>query len=383
MQILHITFDYADSNVGNSTIVVKDLIDVTKKFARVKIISLRRITNPAKEIREQKQTNIINYDLFGLPYGIFIKSNMQRVYRKLTSNKIASQFDLKSIDLIHSHKMTFEGFVGYEIARKFNKRLIISLRQTDFYVLKYRRDLVSYCLDILKKATIIFYIAPYMRESLIYFFGKDFYDTELEPKLVFLPNCLDVDKFKFNPFKKEDANFLSIFWMQKKAVKRKNVEGLFQAFSLLNEYKFIMDVIGSGEYIATIKNWSKNLHISDRINFLGFINNDQVSDYLGQAKAFLLPSFSETLGMVYVESLLCGTPILYSKGTGFDGFFENVGIAVNPYSIEDIAKGIEKLYFDLDFFVDNISKLYQSKAFDIFRKGNIQQVYKNALVNFL
>lgn len=39
--------------------------------------------------------------------------------------------------------------------------------------------------------------------------------------------------------------------------------------------------------------------------------------YLQNAKAFLMLSKSETFGVAYAESLLCGTPIMYSEGTSF------------------------------------------------------------------
>ena len=34
---------------------------------------------------------------------------------------------------------------------------------------------------------------------------------------------------------------------------------------------------------------------------------------------------------------------MYSEGTGFDGMFKNIGVCVNPHSIQSIAEGIEKI----------------------------------------
>ena len=60
-------------------------------------------------------------------------------------------------------------------------------------------------------------------------------------------------------------------------------------------------------------------------------------------RAFVMPSFSETFGMVYAEALLNGTPILYSKDTGFDGLFDNVGVVVDPHSLVSIGEGLRKI----------------------------------------
>jgi glycosyltransferase involved in cell wall biosynthesis len=60
---------------------------------------------------------------------------------------------------------------------------------------------------------------------------------------------------------------------------------------------------------------------------------------------FVMPSFKETFGVVYLEALSQGLPILHSIGQGVDGFFDDsrVSEAVDPGSIADIARGIREL----------------------------------------
>ena len=377
-RILHISFDYAEENIGKSTVVVRDLINETSKFADVDIISLKRVINPFRSSIINNKPNFINYSQFGLPYGIFLKSNMRRISNNLFKLQKRWWENYNSNDFIHAHKLTFEGFVGFFLAQRLNAKLIISLRQTDFYVLKYRKDLVRFSAEILKSAHRIFYIAPYMLERLEQIFGKKFFQEIIKPKLTYLPNCFDVDNFKFNPGKR-DNKFLSIFWMEKKAVKRKNIKGLFNAIKLLNDPDFHLDLIGYGSFRPTIEKWIKELGIEKNVRLLGFIKNEEVSNYLANAKAFLLPSFSETFGVAYAESLLCGTPILYSKGTGFDGIFDDVGVSVNPHSVKEIALGIKNLDANNEIYRKNITELHKKNAFNIFRKESVSEIYKQVI----
>ena len=70
-----------------------------------------------------------------------------------------------------------------------------------------------------------------------------------------------------------------------------------------------------------------------------------------------MPSITETFGLVYLEALSQGLPVLCSKGQGIDGFFPSNTVVelVNPLSIPDIARGIRCLMSKLD----SVSSLQQ------------------------
>lgn len=378
-KILHISFDYAESNLGVSTVVISDLIKETTKFADVEIISLKRTVNPFKEqIKWNNEKRLLSYNSFGLPYGIFLKHNMHRIFKKLDKNQSKDTIDFNSVDIIHSHKMTFEGFAGYYIAKKYKMKFFVSLRQTDFFVLNNRSELSGFCKKVLEQADRIFYIAPYMLDRLKIVFGIEFYSNVLASKLVYLPNSLNLNKFTFNQAGAA-GNLLSILWLNKKSIKRKNLYKLFEAIKLIKNGNIKLDIIGYGDYENKIKNWVKKLNIEDRVNFLGFVKNEETSSYLNSAKAFLMPSLNETFGVAYAEALLCGTPILYSKGTGFDGVFTDVGVAVDPFSVDSIASGIEEIIARNDFFRSNIKRLHENNAFKIFTKEHISKVYEQCI----
>jgi len=58
-----------------------------------------------------------------------------------------------------------------------------------------------------------------------------------------------------------------------------------------------------------------------------------------------MASFRETFGLVYVEAMSQGLPILYSKDRGFDGFYKEgeVGYSVDPEDPKTIEAGVEKI----------------------------------------
>jgi glycosyltransferase involved in cell wall biosynthesis len=169
--------------------------------------------------------------------------------------------------------------------------------------------------------------------------------------------------------------------MDKRSVKRKNIKNLLKALSLIIDKNVKLNIIGDGDYQKTLRKWVTQYNLNNRVNFLGKIPNSEIDRYYQSATAFLLPSNSETFGLVYAESLLNGTPILYSKNRlGFDGFFEDVGPAVNPASIDSIKTGITDCILKSKIYRGNIEKLSLNGAFQIFSKSYIKNVYERSIL---
>lgn len=385
-KILHLSFDYAENysedNIGKSTTVISDFIKSTSDYSNNYVISLRRTINPMNQVSKSISDKHYHISSFGFPYGIFLKLSMIRIYKKILDINERQILQLNEIDIIHCHKLTFEGIAGFYLAKKLNKKLLISIRQTDFFVLEYRKDLKPFMKEILQYASKVFFIAPYMKSRLLKIFGEEFYNKVLKSKLVFLPNRVNMNNFSFTD-KQRTGNFITIAWMHKRAVNRKNIYNLFKAVKQLNDNSFIIDVIGGGEYLDAVKSWAKSLGIEQQINFVGFKKNNELEPYFSNSKGFILPSHSESFGVVYAEALVSGTPILYTLGTGFDGLFENVGPRVNSRSVDSIAKGIKDLIDRNEFFRREIVKLNEQDAFNIFSKEHSYSTYKTSINSVL
>ena len=82
---------------------------------------------------------------------------------------------------------------------------------------------------------------------------------------------------------------------------------------------------------------------TNRIRFRGVRPHAQIIDELPEYVALLLPSVNETFGMVYLEALLAGVPVLYTRGTGIDGHLDGlrVGVGVTAGAVEEIAAAID------------------------------------------
>ncbi len=379
INLLHISYDIRPKKNLPVTTAVKKMINETRNFADVSIIDLVRVRKFKEEMVQAENNKHLMINSFGLPFGIFFIFSLNRAYKKIIDSIDKGLITIDNIDIIHAHKVTFEGYLAYHLAEAFNKKLIITLRATDTWVFERRPDLFPYFKLIFERSNKIIYLVPHIIKVLNKKLGKSFFDRHIKDKLVFLPNIIERE-IDINQEVPASGNYLSAMWMNKRIVRRKNLKNLLKAVKVLNDPEFKLKLIGDGDYMPTIKKWVDKLDIGKNIIFEGYVPNQEMDKHYSEAAAFILPSLGESFGMVYAESLLNGTPILYSKDCmGFDGVFENVGPAVNPNSVRSIAEGIKDLIKNNSFYRNNIAGLRKNGGFRIFSSENIRNKYQDII----
>jgi glycosyltransferase involved in cell wall biosynthesis len=379
MTILHLSFDVRPTP-NHLPSVVRSLVDASRGSLGALIVSLRRVTSPlARRVRRVSDTEL-EIDHWGLPFGILMRRNLQKVARTILEAGARGLIDLSSVDAVHAHKLTFEGIAAAIVARQLGRPLVVSLRGTDPAVLRFRPDLRPLARAILKQSSVVYYIAPSIRDAIRRRVGSAFYESTVAGKLVFLPNGVPVP----SPLTTMDGfvpgRMMTVFRMESmKAVRNKNVRRLFRALSLVRDPQIRLCVVGDGPCRPVVERWARRRGVGGRVDFVGFVANRDMGARYRKAEAFLLPSLSETFGLVYAEALLHGTPVLYAASTGFDGMFDDVGVAVNPRSVRSIAEGIRTIHAQNAGYREAICRLADTGAFEVLGPGYSPRVYPASL----
>jgi len=378
MKILHLTYDLRDRLNREKTTAVGDLIEQSKKFADTLTVDFLRVQSFKEEIVKPVSKDHLLINSFGLPFGIMLKQNLNRATKKIITADQENIIQLKSVHLIHAHKLTYEGYIASLLAKKLNLPFVTSIRQTDFQILKYKPHMRTLYKKILKQCHLIFYLVPFMVELLEKELGKAFCEKHVTPKLKFLPNIIRKQPVKYAP-PNPKKYLLTVLRMTRESANRKNIKRLFQAISELDALPLKLKIIGAGDYFPVVKSWAKRYKVESKVEFLGAIKHNEIDKYYAEASAFVLPSKSESFGMVYAEALFCGTPILYSKRTGFDGLFENVGVAVDPFSVASIKSGLNDIIENNEFYRHTIQQYISNGSFNIFSAESVRERYQNAI----
>ena len=95
---------------------------------------------------------------------------------------------------------------------------------------------------------------------------------------------------------------------------------------------------------------SSELGIQDKVEFLGQLPHDKVMEYMAICDIFSLPSWRESLGLVYLEAMLHGKPIIGCQGQGVDGLIKDreTGLITKPKDVESIIEVMDFLLSNPD-----------------------------------
>jgi glycosyltransferase involved in cell wall biosynthesis len=164
-------------------------------------------------------------------------------------------------------------------------------------------------------------------------------------RISIIPHGVDTRRFTPPPDGERDKIILFVGSF----IERKGVRFLLTAGAdLLRKLPgYRIQLIGEGPQEPLLRDMVDRLGLSDRVQFKGFLSQDEVRIAMQRARLFVLPSLEEGLGVVLLEALACGTPIVASDVDGIpDVVTPEVGLLVPAGSAPALASAVMELLGD-------------------------------------
>ena len=157
---------------------------------------------------------------------------------------------------------------------------------------------------------------------------------------------------------------------------------LIRAFAeIKNKIPSQLVIIGEGEMRKQLEQLARNLNVDKDLEFLGWQENPY--KYMSRSKVFVLTSLWESFGIVLVEAMICGLPIVsFDCGNGPREILDNgeYGILVPVGDIEGLSEAVINILKNNNLREKNIQKA--KKRIHIFNTKDIAKEYMKC-INFL
>jgi glycosyltransferase involved in cell wall biosynthesis len=275
-------------------------------------------------------------------HRLLFRSKVRRVTRDLSS-----RIDLSGIRLVHAHFLYSDGAVALDLQESSGVPYVVAVRNTDLNAfMKYRPDLYRLRDRILSRAGRVVFLSPAYRQMLLARLGAAMRER-VARKSVVIPNGVSRSWLEPPPPRPSDAaGTLRLLYVGDFS-RNKNVPRVLEAAALLAATRGVVLTLvgGGGDGAAEVEAQIA----SGRFPFarrLGRVDDPAaLLEIYRQHDVFVMPSRLETFGVVYVEALSQGLPIVHSRGQGVDGYFPpgTVAAAVDPDNPADIAAKVTAL----------------------------------------
>ncbi len=129
-------------------------------------------------------------------------------------------------------------------------------------------------------------------------------------KIVVGGNCCDIDKFPSCERIEDGSGPVLLFAGQ--LVERKGVIQMMSALERVSDISWRLKIAGVGPLMERMREWVSKCGFADRVEFLGYVQQNELSRVYRRADILLFPSLLEPYGIVVLEAMFSGVYVLSS-----------------------------------------------------------------------
>lgn len=374
--IVHVTADFPDAFAKAKTPAVRDFLALTPGH-RHAAYSLNRVDGIGGASIVECSGDVTTVVYRAPPYGLLLERCLAPV-----ADLIVRDLKRRSVrpDLVHAHKLTVDGIVASSVSRALACPLVCNVwGNTDQKIIAAKPLLRPRFRAITETARAVLPATPWAGDYVRATLGVDASKIRVMPVVCQLKP----------PMTSAIAANRVVTLFNLDGYADKNIGALIEAAALLRRRgrPVELDIYGGGSGVSTgkISGLMERAGAQAFVTLRGPLAHDAVQSTLNRYAAFAMPSRRETYGMVFVEALFAGVPILYPKGQSLDGFFDavDIGAKCDARSVDDIADQLDRVLAHEGRLKANISALHAAGFFKTFECATIAAAYEDVVAQIL
>jgi glycosyltransferase involved in cell wall biosynthesis len=264
-------------------------------------------------------------------------------------------------DIIHSHFSFWSGWVAQRISMEFQIPYVITEHSSAFAFNLYKKGKFLNIKDSFLKANALISVSSSLADSIQRVLNQD-----LNFKII--PNMVDTSFFV--PDEKRKSEKKVSFFALGNLRSSKGYDFLIESFhKAFQKNKSIeLKIGGEGPEREKLESLIQEYGLDSSVKLLGGCKRDDVLEQMQKADFFVHPSDYETFGVVLIEAMSCGLPVIYTKGSGPEEFIPtSCGRAIDKRNINQLAEAIiefsdSKVEFNREEIREHIIKRFSSES---------------------
>ncbi|KUO54149.1 MAG: hypothetical protein APF82_00440 [Sphingomonadales bacterium BRH_c42] len=327
-RILHLSGDFPDPFDDRKTQVIRRLIDLTGDSFHHEVVSINRVSPGLMGWRRMLGAVPIEVSSHPFAYGRALQyaAPARGLFHAAMLRRLGDWLAQWTVergkpDLIVAHKLTIEGIAVSRASQLLGIPYALTLQgNTDCRILAARPDLKPEFARIWRSASAIFAFAPWTAQAVQGRLGK------AGGSIHIVPCPMGEHEAAIAP-RPGSRRFLSAFHLH--AHRNKNLAAIASAMRILRgEARDVSCTIAGGGSERDLRACKSATRESPDFDFPGHLEGEALTRGMNESIALVLPSHRETFGLVFIEALFAGLPIIYPAGAAVDGYFSGRSFAM-------------------------------------------------------
>lgn len=270
------------------------------------------------------------FELSGLNYYYALKQ------------RVMAEHQRQPFALIHAQVAYPDGWAAARLARDLDLPLVLTLHGQELQkIVNWSAKLKGLVQDTLAQATAVIVPSAKM-QALARKHGVE------DEKLHLVYNGLDPLPEAELPRKiKEKIEGKQVLLSVGRLEREKGFQYNLEALGILKDQhpNLVYLLVGDGAYRSKLEELVQSLDLEDRVIFAGFQPRENVGAYYANSHVFSMPSKDESFGIVYLEAMAAGLPVIGGQGEGIAPLLEEnvLGRLVKHGDTADLATQISEL----------------------------------------
>jgi glycosyltransferase involved in cell wall biosynthesis len=179
---------------------------------------------------------------------------------------------------------------------------------------------------------------------------------KIKTRFIVIPNVVNTEIFYPSSSQNERSNNKKRLLLVAFLRPVKGISYLLEALSQIKEERrdFILDIVGDGPNRSEYEKLARELGLNGIVEYHGLKPKEVVANFMRECAFLVQPSLVETFGVVYIEAMACGKPVIATNTGGPEEIVNReVGILVQPKDVEALVRAIKYM---LDNYTDYSSE---------------------------